>query len=148
MLTEREAVRLTLMRGTVHLVTVRDALVLRPLVQVVIERVHNGAFGRRMGGADPRARGRRARAARRGGADRARAGRRLVERGIGEDVEAIGNAARVRVPLVQVPPRGVWGGRAGRGTRRSTRGPAASSRPSLRSTTSCSATCARSVRPR
>jgi glutathione S-transferase len=53
MLTDREAVRMTLMRGTVHLVTVRDALMLRPLVQVVIERGHNGAFGRRMGGADP-----------------------------------------------------------------------------------------------
>ena len=36
-------------------------------------------------------------------------GTRLVERGISDDVEAIGNAARVYVPLVQVPPRGVWG---------------------------------------
>jgi hypothetical protein len=36
-------------------------------------------------------------------------GRRLVDRGIGDDVEAIGNAGRVYVPLVQVPPRGVWG---------------------------------------
>jgi hypothetical protein len=36
-------------------------------------------------------------------------GRRLVERGIGDDVEAIGNAARVYAPLVQVTPRGVWG---------------------------------------
>jgi hypothetical protein len=35
--------------------------------------------------------------------------RRLVARGIGEDVEAIGNATRVHTPLVQVPPRGVWG---------------------------------------
>ena len=39
-----------------HLVTARDALLLRPLMQRVIERVHNGAFGRRMGGADPRER--------------------------------------------------------------------------------------------
>ena len=36
-------------------------------------------------------------------------GKELVARGIGDDVEAIGNAARVYVPLVQVPPRGVWG---------------------------------------
>jgi hypothetical protein len=108
MLTEREAVRLTLMRGTVHLVTVRDALLLRPLVQAAIERGHNGAFGRRMGGADP------ARLAARellaDGALTARElGRRLVERGVGDDVEAIGNATRVYAALVQVPPRGVWG---------------------------------------
>ena len=35
--------------------------------------------------------------------------RALVERGIGSDVEAIGNATRTYLPLVQVPPRGVWG---------------------------------------
>jgi winged helix DNA-binding protein len=52
MLTDGEVVRLKLMRSTVHLVTVRDALLLRPLMQVAVERVHNGAFGRRMGGAD------------------------------------------------------------------------------------------------
>jgi Winged helix DNA-binding domain len=110
MLTDREAVRMTLMRGTVHLVTVDDALLLRPLVQVAIERSHNGAFGRRMGGADL------------GELERAvreeldvepltarELGRRLVARGIGDDTEAIGNSTRVHVPLVQVPPRGVWG---------------------------------------
>ena len=110
MLTDREAVRMTLMRGTVHLVTVRDALLLRPLVQVVIERGHNGAFGRRMGGADLAELERGVREELDGEALHARElGRRLVARGVGEDVEAIGNATRVYVPLVQVPPRGVWG---------------------------------------
>ena len=112
MLVDREVVRLTLMRGTVHLVTPRDAAFLRPLVQVVIERNHNGAFGRRMDGADPAALAAAARE------ELARApepltarelGRRLTGRGIGGDVEAIGNATRVHAPLVQVPPRGVWG---------------------------------------
>jgi hypothetical protein len=110
MLTEREVVRLALMRGTVHLVTVRDALELRPLVQPVVERAHKGAFGRRMGGADP---ARLARAVRELVTEEPLTARELarllVERGIGEDVEAIGNAVRVYVPLVQVPPRGVWG---------------------------------------
>jgi hypothetical protein len=110
MLVDREAVRMTLLRGTVHLVTVRDALLLRPLVQVVIERSHNGAFGRRMGGADLGELERAVREVLDGEALTARElGRRLVVRGIGEDVEAIGNATRVHVPLVQVPPRGVWG---------------------------------------
>jgi hypothetical protein len=99
------------MRGTVHLVTVRDALFLRPLVQVVIERGHNGAFGRRMGGADPAALAAAARAelAEDGPLSARELGRRLVARGLGADVEAIGYATRVVVPLVQVPPRGVWG---------------------------------------
>jgi hypothetical protein len=110
MLTEREAVRLTLMRGTVHLVTVPDALMLRPLVQAVIERAHNGAFGRRMGGADVGELERATRELLDGEALGARElGRRLVARGIGDDPEAIGNAARAYAPLVQVPPRGVWG---------------------------------------
>jgi hypothetical protein len=110
MLTDREVVRLTLMRGTVHLVTVRDALLLRPLVQVVAERGHNGAFGRRMGGADRAALAAAVRELLAGGPLTARElGTRLVERGIGADVEAIGNATRVEVPLVQLPPRGVWG---------------------------------------
>jgi hypothetical protein len=110
MLTNRKVVRLTLMRGTVHLVTSRDARVLRPLVQSVIERSHTGAFGRRMGGAEP---AKLARAAEKllaveplGARE---LGRRLVAQGIGDDPEAIGNAARVYLPLVQVPPRGVWG---------------------------------------
>ena len=110
LLTNRDAVRMTLMRGTVHLVTVRDALVLRPLVQIAAERGHNGAFGRRMGGADL---GKLAATVPELLADgplgARELGRRLVERGIGDDAEAMGNAARVYVALVQVPPRGVWG---------------------------------------
>jgi Winged helix DNA-binding domain len=101
---------MTLVRGTIHMATVADALSLRPLVQTVIERAHCGAFGRRMGGADPE---RIAAAVRDELADEAlgarELGRRLVARGIGDDPEALGNAARVYVPLVQVPPRGVWG---------------------------------------
>jgi hypothetical protein len=110
MLTDREAVRMTLMRGTVHLMTVEDVLTMRPLVQGVIERGHNGAFGRRMGGADPVELERAVREELDGEPLPARElGRRLVARGIGDDVEAIGNATRVYAPLVQVPPRGVWG---------------------------------------
>lgn len=111
LLMERQVVRLTLMRGTMHLVTVRDALRLRPLVQDVVARAHNGAFGRRMGGVDLDELGKAVRELLAEGPLGARElGRRLVERGIGEDAEAIGNAARVYVPLVQVTPRGVWGG--------------------------------------
>ena len=112
MIAERELVRLTLMRGTVHMVTPRDAAFLRPLVQMAIERGHNGVFGRRMGGAEPAALAAAVRE------ELARAdepltareiARRLIARGIGDEPEAIGNATRVHVPLVQVPPRGILG---------------------------------------
>ncbi len=110
LLTERAAVRMTLMRGTVHLVTVPDALLLRPVVQAMIERQHAGQFGKRMGGADP---DKLATSVRELLADEPlggrELGRRLVARGIGDDEEALGIAARVYVPLVQIPPRGVWG---------------------------------------
>jgi Winged helix DNA-binding domain len=135
LLVDRDAVRLTLMRGTVHLVTVRDALFLRPLVQRVIERAHNGAFGRRMSGADA---GELAGAVRRlladGPLSAREVGTRLVEElGVGDDVEAIGNAARAYVPLVQVPPRGVWGagGRARYATLEAWTGRELESAPSL-----------------
>ena len=148
MITDREVVRMTLMRGTVHMATPRDAAFLRPLTQSAIERGHNGAYGRRMGGAEPaqiEAATRELLAEAPLGAREL--GRALVERGIGADPEAIGNATRVHAPLVQVPPRAVWGqgGRARYATLRGLDRPA-SSRPIPRATSWCCATCARSAR--
>jgi len=119
MLTDRDLVRMTLMRGTVHLVTVADALALRPLVQPVIERGFNGTFGRRTADLDSAELSRATREILDGrdvdgdaqyvpltGREIAT---RLLERGIGADLEALSIAVRVYAPLVQVPPRGVWG---------------------------------------
>jgi hypothetical protein len=109
MLTDREAVRLTTMRGTVHLHTVRDALWLRPLVQPAIERTFSG-WRRRLDGVDAGALHAAVRDVLAGGPLTGREiGRRLAERGIGDDAEALAHACRVDVALVQVPPRGVWG---------------------------------------
>jgi hypothetical protein len=52
MITSGDAVRLKLLRGTVHLVTAADALALRPLLQSVGERGHAAALRRRMEAAD------------------------------------------------------------------------------------------------
>jgi Winged helix DNA-binding domain len=110
LLTERKVVRLWLMRGTIHLATARDALAIKPLTQNVGKRQHQGTFGRRMGGADLAELGPAARELLAEEPLGARElGRRLVDRGIGEDAEAIGNAVRTHVPVVQVTPRGVWG---------------------------------------
>ena len=110
LLTGRQVVRIALMRSTIHLVTAADCLALRPLVQPVIERSMNGNFGRHLKGLDrealvaagrslleeqPRTSG--------------ELGKLLGERWPGRDVAALAQAARAWLPLVQVPPRGIWG---------------------------------------
>ena len=110
MLSERRAVRIALMRSTIHLVTKRDALYLRPLMQPVLDRGIAGYYRRNLHGVDLE--------------KLSDAGRVLVElqprtfndigailtkRWRGRDPRAVANAVRALVPLVQVPPRGVWG---------------------------------------
>jgi len=108
LLEAREAVRLTLMRGTIHLVTARDCLALRPAIQAVTERVHWTAspFGKRLGDADPRevvAAGRELLEE----APRTRAQIRdhLAERWPDRDAEAMAHTVTYLLPVVQIPPR-------------------------------------------
>lgn len=106
----RRVVRLALMRSTIHMVSARDCLALRPLMQPVVERGLQGTFGRRLNGID---RGAIAAAARALVEEQPRTlrdiGARLLERWPDGDVEAFGQAARALLALVQVPPRGIWG---------------------------------------
>ncbi|CAI6081581.1 hypothetical protein COHCIP112018_03358 [Cohnella sp. JJ-181] len=110
LLVGRRAVRIALMRATLHLVSARDALALRPLLQPVQERGLAGAFGKRLAGADADA---IAALGREWTAERplsfAELGARLAERWPDRDPEALAAAVRARVPLAQVPPRGLWG---------------------------------------
>jgi hypothetical protein len=104
----RDAVRIVLMRGTIHLVSARDAQLLRPLVHDMIGRATDANWG--VGDVD--------------GEQLAAAGRELVEAEprtfaqlaavLGERwpdavPPALAQQIRARVPLVQVPPRGLWG---------------------------------------
>src|ERR687890_980058 len=109
---ERRAVRIALMRNTVHLVGARDGLALRPLMQPVFDRTLYSTRANRahLEGVDIEA--------------LVAAGRTLLEekprtaKELGEllqeqwpdrDPTALARAIRHLVPLVQVPLRGVWG---------------------------------------
>jgi hypothetical protein len=111
-LEDRSLVRIVVMRGTIHLVTADDALVLRPLVQPVLdaELARHAEFAPRLAGVDLApvlAFGREAMAEepRTGAALRAA----MAERFPDLDPAALAYACRCLLPLVQVPPRGVWG---------------------------------------
>ena len=112
---ERAAVRIALLRSTVHLVSARDCLALRPVVQVVGERMARGQFGRRLAGVDL---GELAAAARElvdaEPLTFGELGKRLAQRWPDRDPLALAQTARCLLALVQAPPRGLWrrGGRA------------------------------------
>jgi hypothetical protein len=110
LLVERRLVRIALMRSTIHLVSARDCLALRPVVQPVLDRWLGTAYGRRLAGVDLD----ELTAAGRALVDErpltfAALGARLAERWPDHDPSALAQAIRGRVALVQVPPRGVWG---------------------------------------
>lgn len=111
---ERRAVRIALMRSTIHLVTVDDCLALRPVTQVVHERGLRATFGKRLDGVDRDALARAGRALLE---ERPRTfgelGKLLAERAPERDPLALSMAVRTSLALVQLPPRGVWG-RGGR----------------------------------
>jgi hypothetical protein len=113
LITTRRAVRATVMRGTVHLVTAPDFAAMRPVVQPMLERLFaRSPFARNLRGLDldallaealplveEKAR------------TRAELARALTERRPGIDGLSLAYAVTYLVPLVQVPPRGIWGSR-------------------------------------
>jgi hypothetical protein len=114
MIADRKAVRISLMRNTIHLVTRRDALGLKPLFMPLGERgyMRGSPWGRDMRDADMTA-------IRRAGseimAERPRTiaelARLLAQRFPQHDGPAMAYGVRYMEPLVFTPPRGVWGAR-------------------------------------
>ncbi|GGU71705.1 winged helix DNA-binding domain-containing protein [Lentzea flava] len=110
LLISRQAVRILLMRGTIHLVSANDALGLRPHTQLKLDReVTSGPFAKRLQGLDF---DEVAEAGRKivedtplGTAD---AGKLLQQRWPDREHTVLGNALRNKLPLVQIPPRGLW----------------------------------------
>ncbi len=108
---DRQAVRLALMRSTIHLVTARDCLALRPLIQPVLTRGLKGTFGRRLAGMDmePLIAAGRALVEERPRTF-AELGAALAQQWPDRDPDALAQAIRAHLALIQVTPRGVWNG--------------------------------------
>ena len=112
LITDQLAVRIALMRNTVHLVSARDCLALRPLVQPVFERGLYATRAHRAGieGVDIEALVAAGRALLEEQPRTAKElGELLKERWPERDPASLARAIRHLVPLVQVPPRGIWG---------------------------------------
>jgi Winged helix DNA-binding domain len=110
LLTGRQAVRVALMRGTIHLVTAEDCLALRPLIQPHFDRVFRTGYGRRLTGLDLDT----VTAAGRALVEEhprtfAELGTTLAERWPAHAPADLAQVIRSRLALVQVPPRGLWG---------------------------------------
>jgi hypothetical protein len=109
LISSRQAVRAPLMRATLHLVSARDCLKLRPLLQNMLERSFAGApfdisgvdrdaliaLGTSLLEERPRT--------------RVELGAALVERWPEGDASSLAHAITYLMPAVQVPPRGLWG---------------------------------------
>jgi DNA glycosylase AlkZ-like len=105
LITNRRAVRIALMRNTLHLVTADDCLTVRPIVQRVLTRAYQKAdrvklaeivtAGRAILDEQPRT--------------NIELGRLLQKKFPTHQPSMLGYAIRDNVALVQIPPRGVWG---------------------------------------
>ncbi|MET8702966.1 winged helix DNA-binding domain-containing protein [Kitasatospora sp. NPDC004723] len=106
----RRAVRIALQRGTIHLVTAEDCLTLRPLLQPLLEQQLRTTYGKRLAGLDLDALAVEARALVEAEPRTfLRLGTELAATRPDRDPAALAQAARCLLPLVQVPPRGLWG---------------------------------------
>jgi hypothetical protein len=106
----RLVVRIALMRWTLHVVTARDCLGLRPVVQSVMDQRMRALFGRQLEGVDLERLAERGRTlVEKQPRSLGDVGRELADACPGHEPSVLGNALAALVPLVQVPPRGLWG---------------------------------------
>ena len=115
LLTGRSVVRTHLMRRTVHLVTAADALAWRARHETMLRQRVLGVYRSELAGVDLEEVAAVGRAAVADGEPRTSAelARLLAERWPGPAPRALGEMIGALVPLVQIPPRGLWRTKAG-----------------------------------
>ncbi|MGD9526491.1 winged helix DNA-binding domain-containing protein [Pseudonocardia sp.] len=115
LLADRRVVRGHLMRRTVHLVTAEDALAWRSRHQAMLRQRVLGVYRRDLDGVDPDEIMAAATAVLSDGAPRTmpELGRALAQRWPGPGHRPLGEVALTLLPVVQLPPRGLWRSTAG-----------------------------------
>jgi hypothetical protein len=111
-LESRRVVRIALMRGTVHLVTAADALAWRPVVQVLYDRdlKTNTQHAKELAGLDhPEVAAAARELLSRAPLSSTALGAELARTWPAVATSSLTHLARGRLPLVQVPPRAIWG---------------------------------------
>jgi len=113
LLEDRQAVRGSMMRATIHLMSARDFLEIRPLVQPRLERevYANQTYGRkRLEGLDmPAVLAAGAARMASSPATAVQLREHLATLWPDRDAPSLAHAVRCLLPTVQIPPRGVWG---------------------------------------
>ncbi|MGV9365112.1 winged helix DNA-binding domain-containing protein [Amycolatopsis sp. NPDC003731] len=111
LLESRRVVRIALMRGTVHLVTAADALAWRPVVQGIYDRdlKQNTLHAAALAGLDHELVAEAARKLLLGGPMPGNALGAELARTWDAPPSSLTHLARGRLPLVQTPPRAIWG---------------------------------------
>lgn len=112
LLADHSLVRMVLMRSTIHLVTPDDARALRPLIQPVLDRdlYRNQTHGKPIAGVDMTTLTADAHELLASAAlTNKQLGEQLAERWPGRSTASLVYAVRNQLPLVQVPPRALWG---------------------------------------